>query len=153
MTGQQDSIWSAREEMCKTVLREVTRGLKSIFKEVRSCYTERMDHNKRLLFLQNFPTFEQVKQSLLQKRREKIPADAQHMKEANINLNLFNVTGENCMTRFSGVETMKLETADLSKNYLSRRELEKNLGECISTSLGMERRIMKLRLMLKKSNV
>ena len=81
--------------MCETVLRDPTRGLQNGYKDVRLRYTENMDHNKRLLFCQDFPTFPQVKQSLLWKRREVLPADPRHMNEADIDLDLFKLNGEN----------------------------------------------------------
>ena len=107
VTGWQDLIKSAREEMCETVLRDPTRGLKDVYEDVRGCYTKNMDHNTKLLFCQDLPTFPQIKQSMLRKRREVIPADPRHMIEADIDLDLFKLDGEN-VVKLKGIKSLMM---------------------------------------------
>ena len=78
-TANQLTIKRARDQMCEMVIEEPTRSLQEIYEEVRNQVTENMDSNTKLLFLQDFPTFFQIKTILVRKRREVIPADPKVM--------------------------------------------------------------------------
>ena len=48
-----------------------------------------MDTNTKLLFLQDFPKFVDVKSSLLSRRRQMIPPDPKFMSDIDIDLQVF----------------------------------------------------------------
>ena len=75
--------------MCSKVLKEPTRSLQEIYEEVRSRCTEEMDSNNKLLFLQDFPSFYDIKTVLGRKRREVIPADPKVISDIDLNLPVF----------------------------------------------------------------
>ena len=83
------AIKSARDEMCSMVLNDPTRSLQEIYEEVRNRCTEDMDANAKLLFLQDFPTYIEIKTILVRKRREVIPSDPKVMTDIDLSLPVF----------------------------------------------------------------
>ena len=82
--------------MYEMVLKEPTRGLQEIYEVVRHWFTAEMDTNTKLLFLQDFPKFVDVKSSLLSRRRQMIPPDPKVMSDIDIDLQVFlTKKGEN----------------------------------------------------------
>ena len=75
--------------MCSMVLNDPTRSLQEIYEEVRNCCTEDMDANAKLLFLQDFPTYIEIKTILVRKRREVIPSDPKVMTDIDLSLPVF----------------------------------------------------------------
>lgn len=90
------AIKKAKEEMFEMVLKEPTRGLQEIYEVVRQWYTAEMDPNTKLLFIQDFPKFVDVKSSLLTRRRQMIPPDPKVMADIDVDLPVFlTKKGEN----------------------------------------------------------
>ena len=75
--------------MCSMVLNDPMRSLQEIYEEVRNRCTEDMDANAKLLFLQDFPTYIDIKTILVRKRREVIPSDPKVMTDINLSLPVF----------------------------------------------------------------
>ena len=75
--------------MYEMVLKEPTRSLQEIYEIVRQRFTAEMDSNTKLLFLQDFPRFQDVKTTLLSRRRELIPPDPKVMTEIDLTLPVF----------------------------------------------------------------
>ena len=75
--------------MCRKVLREPMRSLLEIYEEVRNHCTEDMDSKTKLFFLQDFPTFTEIKTVLVRKRREVIQADPKEMSDIDLDLPIF----------------------------------------------------------------
>ena len=65
VSGSQVAIRRAKNEMYQMVLKEPTRSLKEFFEVVRQNHTAQMDSHTKLLFLQEFPRFSDVKTTLL----------------------------------------------------------------------------------------
>ena len=82
--------------MYEMVLKEPTRSLKEIFEVVRQNHTAQMDSHTKLLFLQDFPRFSDVKTTLLSMRRQVIPPDPKFMADIDLDLPVFFLhNGEN----------------------------------------------------------
>ena len=62
-------------QMYEMVAREPTRSLLEIYEVVRQKYTAQLNPNSKLLFLQEFPSFLDLKTALLAQRRIFIPPD------------------------------------------------------------------------------
>ena len=99
VTGNEADIKLAKLEMCEMVLEDPTRGLQDIYETVRCKFSERMDANKRQIFLQDFPSFLSVKSLLLSKRREVIPADPTIVTDIDTGLPVFLLDGEECIVK------------------------------------------------------
>ena len=84
-----EAIKRAKDEMCSIVLNDPTRSLQEIYEEVRNRCTEDMDANAKLLFLQDFPTWIEIKTILVRKRREVIPSDPKVMTDIDLSLPVF----------------------------------------------------------------
>ena len=83
------AIREAKAEMYEIVLDEPTRSLQEIYEVVRQKYTAQMDSNTKLLFLQEFPRYLDLKSTLLSMRRQVIPPDPKFMTDINIDLPIF----------------------------------------------------------------
>ena len=82
-SSHQVDIKAAKAEMYEMVAKEPTRSLQEIYEVVRQKYTAQMEPNSKLLFLQEFPSFLDVKSNLLAQRRKFIPPDPKVMIEIN----------------------------------------------------------------------
>ena len=83
-------------QMYEMVAKEPTRSLLEIYEVVRQKYTAQLNPNSKLLFLQEFPSFLDLKTALLAQRRKFIPPDPKIMCEINIDLPVFiTKAGEN----------------------------------------------------------
>ena len=71
------------------VLKEPTRSLLEIYEEVRRDCTEDLDSVTKLIFLQDFPSYTEIKTILSRKRREVIPADPKSMTDIDLSLPVF----------------------------------------------------------------
>ena len=70
--------------------------MKEIFEVVRQNHTAQMDSHTKLLFLQEFPRFSDVKTTLLSMRRQVIPPDPKFMADIDVDLPVFLLhDGEN----------------------------------------------------------
>ena len=85
----QQVIKRARDQMCEMVLKEPTRSLLEIYEEVRRDCTEDLDSVTKLIFLQDFPSYTEIKTILSRKRREVIPADPKSMTDIDLSLPVF----------------------------------------------------------------
>ena len=85
-SSHQVDIKAAKAEMYEMVAKEPTRSLQEIYEVVRQKYTAQMEPNSKLLFLQEFPSFLDVKSNLLAQRRKFIPPDPKVMIEINLPL-------------------------------------------------------------------
>ena len=88
-SSNQLAIREAKAEMYEIVLNEPTRSLQEIYEVVRQKYTAQMDSNTKLLFLQEFPRYLDLKSTMLSKRRQVIPPDPKFMTDINIDLPIF----------------------------------------------------------------
>ena len=96
VSSNRQLIEKAKQEMNQMVLNEPTRSLQEIYELVRQRFTSEMDSNTKLMFLQDFPKFVDVKSTLLRKRREMIPPDPKHMCDIDTDLPVFlTKKGEN----------------------------------------------------------
>ena len=95
-SSHQVDIRAAKSQMYEMVAKEPTRSLLEIYEVVRQKYTAQMDPDSKLLFLQEFPSFLDLKSALLAQRRKFIPPDPKNMIEINIDLPVFlTEAGEN----------------------------------------------------------
>ena len=84
--------------MFEAVLREPSGSLQSIYEEIRSRFTAKMDSNMKLLFLQELPCLEVIKQEMLKRRRKLIPPDPKTATEIDVENQVFIYKdGENCV--------------------------------------------------------
>ena len=74
-SSYQVDIRAAKSQMYEMVAKEPTRSLLEIYEVVRQKYTAQMDPDSKLLFLQEFPSFLDLKTALLAQRRKFIPPD------------------------------------------------------------------------------
>ena len=82
--------------MYQKVLSEPTRSLQEIYETVRQKFTAELDPSSKLIFLQDFPKFLDIKRQLLSKRREMIPPDPKAMSDIDFSLPVFlTKNGEN----------------------------------------------------------
>ena len=95
-SSHQVDIRAAKSQMYEMVAKDPTRSLLEIYEVVRQKYTAQMDPSSKLLFLQEFPSFLDMKTALLAQRRKFIPPDPKTMIEINIDLPVFlTKAGEN----------------------------------------------------------
>ena len=95
-SSHQVDIRAAKSQMYEMVAKEPTRSLLEIYEVVRQKYTAQMDPDSKLLFLQEFPSFLDLKTALLAQRRKFIPPDPKNMIKINIDLPVFlTKAGEN----------------------------------------------------------
>ena len=74
-SSHQVDIRAAKSQMYEMVAKEPTGSLLEIYEVVRQKYTAQMDPDSKLLFLQEFPSFLDLKTALLAQRRKFIPPD------------------------------------------------------------------------------
>ena len=73
--GTEDLIRQARQEMSRRVDENPSQSANKIYEDVRSSFTQNMDSDEKLMFLEKFPPFRNVAPILYRKRREHIPSD------------------------------------------------------------------------------
>ena len=96
VSSNQQAIKEAKEEMYQKVLSEPTRSLQEIYETVRQKFTAELDPSSKLIFLQDFPKFLDIKKQLLSRRREMIPPDPKAMSDIDFSLPVFlTKNGEN----------------------------------------------------------
>ena len=96
VSGNTKVIKEAKDLMYQMVLKEPTRSLQEIYEVVRQQFTANMDSATKLLFLQDFPKYLDLKSALLYVRRQVIPPDPKLMTDIDVNLPIFlNKDGEN----------------------------------------------------------
>ena len=76
--------------MFKKVDQDPSRSINKIYEEVRVSFTENLDGDEKLLFLQKFPPLRNIAPHLYARRREYIPADPKTQEEFDVNLEMFN---------------------------------------------------------------
>ena len=81
--------WKLRMRILTITLVLIHPSIQEIYEEVRNHSTEDMDSKTKLLFLQDFPTFIEIKTILARKRREVIPADPKVMTNIDLDLPVF----------------------------------------------------------------
>ena len=87
--GNAKAIKEAKDLMYQMVLKEPTRSLIEIYEVVRQQYTANMDSATKLLFLQEFPRYLDMKTALLSVRRHVIPPDPKFMTDIDVSLPIF----------------------------------------------------------------
>ena len=89
VSGNTKVIKEAKDLMYQMVLKEPTRSLIEIYEVVRQQYTANMDSATKLLFLQEFPRYLDMKTALLSVRRQVIPPDPKLMTDIDVSLPIF----------------------------------------------------------------
>ena len=99
VNGNEKDILKAKTEMCNCVLENPTRGLQEVYETVRRKHSEKMEETQRQIFLQDFPSFLNMKRVLSRKRREVIPADPKLVTDIDTGLPAFLLDGVECMVK------------------------------------------------------
>ena len=95
-----------------------------IYEDVRSSFTQNMDSDEKLMFLEKFPPFRNVAPILYRKRREHIPSDPKTQAEFDVTLEMFKYKGEKLVCigdiPLSGGRRVLLFSSDAHLEILAR---------------------------------
>ena len=92
--------------------------------EVRTSFTQNLDGEEKLMFLQKFPPFRNIGSTLYRKRREHIPADPGSQADFDVTLEMFKYKGEKLVCigdiPLSGGRRVLLFSSDAHLEILAR---------------------------------
>ena len=77
-------IAKARREMYVQLSENPSRSVNQIYESVRTSFTQNMEDDLRMLFLEKFPKLKNIAPALYRKRREFIPADPKTQTDLNL---------------------------------------------------------------------
>ena len=87
--GVQNDIDRARYQMYLEVSRTPTESMLEIYEKVRNKFVSKMDMNRRLQFLQDFPSYRSIQSGLYKKKQEKIPSEPKTMRDLRVDSEWF----------------------------------------------------------------
>ena len=71
------------------VSRTPTESMQEIYEKVRNKFVSKMDMNRRLQFLQDFPSYRSIQSGLYRKKQEKIPSEPKTMRDLRVDSEWF----------------------------------------------------------------
>ena len=122
--GAESLIRQARQEMFKRVDENPSYSMNKVYEEVRTSFTQNLDEEEKLMFLQQFPPFRNVASLLYKRRREHIPSDPKTQAEFDVTLEVFKYKGEKLVCigdiPLSGGRRVLLFSSDAHLEILAR---------------------------------